>query len=175
MPKGPIQALFVGRDTEKKGLDLLLKTWETMEIKHSLTVIGNQKTRSAASNVKLMGPQSNEIVQKEMTKCNLFILPCIKARNGDQDGIPVVLMEAMASGRPVISTLISGIPELVNQENGWLIKSRSQIELKNALHEAMSDNARQSKGKKARMQIRNLQCTHDKHTDLMQSFFVKVV
>ena len=81
----------------------------------------------------------------------------------------------MASGRPVISTLISGIPELVNQKNGWLIKSRSQIELKNALHEAMSDNARQSKGKKARMQIRNLQCTHEKHTELMQSFFVKVV
>jgi len=43
----------------------------------------------------------------------MFILPCIIAENGDRDGIPVALMEAMAMELPVISTTVSGIPELV--------------------------------------------------------------
>ena len=56
-----------------------------------------------------------------MAACNLFILPCRKASDGDMDGVPVALMEALASGRPVITTSVSGIPELVDEKVGWMV------------------------------------------------------
>ena len=52
---------------------------------------------------------------------NLLILPAQVADDGDMDGIPVVCMEALANRRPVLSTTLSGIPELVNNEVGWLL------------------------------------------------------
>ena len=61
---------------------------------------------------------------------DLFVLPCVVAADGDQDGIPVALMEAMALGVPVISTPVSGIPELIQHDrNGLLAKPRDEGEL----------------------------------------------
>jgi colanic acid/amylovoran biosynthesis glycosyltransferase len=52
---------------------------------------------------------------------DLFVLPCVTARDGHHDGIPVALMEAMACGVPVISTRLSGIPELVEDGKGGIL------------------------------------------------------
>ena len=53
---------------------------------------------------------------------HVFQLPSVKGADGDMEGIPVALMEAMAVGIPVVSTLHSGIPELVEADkSGWLV------------------------------------------------------
>lgn len=66
--------------------------------------------------VVLAGPRPQEEVTRMMSEAALFVLPSIVAPDGQMEGIPVALMEALASGRAVVSTTLSGIPELV--ENG---------------------------------------------------------
>ena len=69
---------------------------------------------------------------------NLFVLACKRDQNGDQDGIPVVLMEAMAIGIPVISTKISGIPELIqHKKTGFLAEPDNVDSLVEALETAI--------------------------------------
>jgi colanic acid/amylovoran biosynthesis glycosyltransferase len=73
----------------------------------------------------LHGARDESFVQQKMAEAHLFILPSITAANGDQEGTPVSLMEAQAAGLPVISTLHSGIPEVVlDGETGFLIPER---------------------------------------------------
>jgi len=72
--------------------------------------------------VHLLGPRSQDEVAKMMAEATLFALPSIIAPDGQMEGIPVALMEAMASGRAVVSTAISGIPELIEHGvNGLLV------------------------------------------------------
>jgi len=175
LPKGSLKALFVGRETEKKGLAQLIEAWSALDKKHQLTVIGPKKRDLSSENIRFLGPMPNEMVKKEMEQANLFILPCKTAANGDQDGIPVVLMEAMASGRPVISTAISGIPELVNTDCGWLIAPDSKIELNIAIKDAMNEKRREKKGGRGRMELEKNNFTRPVQTQLMANFFVKVV
>ena len=63
--------------------------------------------------VTLAGAKPQEVVTKMMADATLFVLPSIIAADGQMEGIPVALMEAMASARPVVTTSLSGIPELV--------------------------------------------------------------
>ena len=60
---------------------------------------------------------------------DLFILFCKVGKDGNQDGIPVALMEAMAIGLPVISTHVSGIPELIKDGGGYLVKENDEDNL----------------------------------------------
>ena len=74
------------------------------------------------SSVRLQGLLRQHEVARLMGECDVFMLPSIIAENGNMDGIPVSLMEAMAAGRPVIASALSGIPELVDNEiNGLLV------------------------------------------------------
>jgi glycosyltransferase involved in cell wall biosynthesis len=71
-----------------------------------------------------------------MSESNLFVLPCRQAPDGDLDGVPVAMMEALACGRPVISTPVSGIPELIDDEVGWMVPPDSPDALCRALSHA---------------------------------------
>lgn len=73
-------------------------------------------------------------------QATMFVLPCQIVDNGDRDGIPNVLAEAMATGLPVISTDISGIPELVvHRNNGLLVPQRDVHALAKAMEELLTD------------------------------------
>ena len=77
------------------------------------------------TNVKFLGWTSPKETKEYLGKCNCVILHSVTARNGDQEGIPNALMEAMAMELPVISTVHAGIPELVKHGiNGFLVKER---------------------------------------------------
>ena len=131
--------LSVGRLVEKKGFDILLKALSILKNNGELfqaVIVGNGPLYSdliqlsdklgLKENVTFTGPLESSIVRSYLFKCDLFVLPCKRATNGDVDGIPVVLMEAMACGKPVISSAISGIPELIKDgENGILIQENN--------------------------------------------------
>ncbi|MBX3321339.1 MAG: glycosyltransferase, partial [Nitrospira sp.] len=71
----------------------------------------------------------------------VFVLPCHIVDNGDRDGIPNVLAEAMACGIPVVSTTVSGIPEVINdRRNGLLVAPRHPEALAKAIEELLVDS-----------------------------------
>jgi len=124
----------LGRLVEKKGMDTLIAAMAGLSrngFNFRLEIAGDGPMLSELKEmvlekglngkVRFMGALPHEEALKWFRGLDLFILACRKDSNGDQDGIPVVLMEAMAMGIPTISTRISGIPELIeNGETGLL-------------------------------------------------------
>lgn len=71
--------------------------------------------------VKLVGFKPQEEIKRYLDEADIFLLPSLTAADGDMEGIPVALMEAMAVGLPVVSSEHSGIPELIEHNvSGWL-------------------------------------------------------
>ena len=109
------------------------------------------------SEVKLLGRIENSTVPGWLFEQDMFVLPARVDKNGDMDGIPVVLMEAMSQGIPVISTKISGIPELViDQETGLIVSADDPKELASAIQLLIEDQQlRNSLVKNARDHVVN--------------------
>jgi glycosyltransferase involved in cell wall biosynthesis len=90
--------------------------------------------------VSLLGAWPQERVRSKMLEAMVFVLPSIVAKNGNKDGIPVVLMEAMASGTPVITTRVSGIPEIVKDGySGFLTNPGDYEELASKIELLLAD------------------------------------
>lgn len=86
--------------------------------------------------VELLGPRTQEEVSRFLQTANCYVQPSVVTSTGKMEGIPVALMEAMASRIPVIATAISGVPELVRPgETGWLVPPENV----DALADALSD------------------------------------
>lgn len=130
--------LSVGRLVPMKGFDILLAALAELNGRgthFSCTIIGEGPERprlealrrelGLEACVDLPGPMPQNEVVRHMSESTLMVLPCVVAPNGQSDGIPNVLMEAMATGLPVVSTRISGIPELVEDGvNGRLVPAQ---------------------------------------------------
>jgi glycosyltransferase involved in cell wall biosynthesis len=78
--------------------------------------------------VQLLGARDQHVVKELLAEADTFVLPSVVARNGYMDGIPVALMEAMASGVPVIASRLSGIPELVRDRDTGLLVTPNEAE-----------------------------------------------
>jgi colanic acid/amylovoran biosynthesis glycosyltransferase len=84
--------------------------------------------------VKLLGACEQRVVKGLLAEADTFVLPSVVARNGYMDGIPVALMEAMASGVPVIASHLSGIPELVRDgDTGLLVRPNEAEAIRDAI------------------------------------------
>jgi SAM-dependent methyltransferase len=91
--------------------------------------------------ILLPGSVTLEEVKKYYRRAWLFALPCVDTNGGNRDGIPNVLMEAMAMGLPVVTTTNSGQPELIDSGvNGLLVRPRSPIELADGMMTLFSDD-----------------------------------
>ena len=123
-PSGPIHALAVGSLIEHKGHRILLEALTDPQLERvHLTLVGDGPERQSleaaarsaglAERVQFLGSRREDEVAELMQGCDLFVLPSLIATSGRMEGVPVVLMEAMASGAPVVATRLSGIPELV--------------------------------------------------------------
>src|SRR5262249_39207664 len=130
-----VRLLCVARFQEKKGIDTLLDACALLRdrrVPFHLELIGEGPLRTELEaqvarldpgrRVTLPGRRSQEEVAEAMKACHLVVMPCRRDSTGDMDGIPTVFMEALATGRPVVSCALSGVPELVRDgETGALV------------------------------------------------------
>jgi glycosyltransferase involved in cell wall biosynthesis len=142
---GPLRLLSVCRAVEKKGLDDLLRAvarlpaaldWRLEHVGGGALV---PKLRALAGRlgiagrVAFLGALTQDRVIEAYAGADVFVLASRIARNGDRDGLPNVIMEAMAMGLPVVSTALSGVPEIVTAETGLLVPQRDPAALAAAL------------------------------------------
>ncbi len=134
-PSRVFRVSTVCRLVEKKGVDTLLRAIAILigrDMKVQLTIAGDgpdrERLMKIADELKLgdaarwLGAISNEKVSELLGESDVFALPCRPDARGDKDGIPVVLMEAMACGVPVIGGNLPAIAELIeDRENGFLV------------------------------------------------------
>lgn len=142
---GGQKLLFVGRLAAVKGLPVLLEAMPFLE-GAILTVIGDGPDRAAletqaaslGDRVRFLGYQSQAEVAEALKTNDIFVLPSFA------EGVPVVLMEAMAAARPVVATRIAGVPELVEDGvSGLLVAPGDRAGLAQELSDLMQDEARQ--------------------------------
>jgi glycosyltransferase involved in cell wall biosynthesis len=96
--------------------------------------------------VFVSGERTHDELKQLYDQCTIFCLPCIVAHDGDRDGIPNVLVEAMAMRLPVVATNISAIPELVQDGvNGLLVPEKDVAALARALERLLHDAALRGK------------------------------
>ena len=159
-PKGPVRLVFVGRLAPVKGVRVLLEAFEQARAGGTdlrLTVIGDGPDRTAiqamaaglGDAVCFTGYQSQDEVAAHLAESDIFVLASFA------EGVPVVLMEAMASGLPVIATRIAGIPELVaDGESGLIVAPGDAAALADAILRLVADPAqRQRMGRAGRATV----------------------
>jgi len=127
--------LAVGRLVEKKGFDVLidaaaLLAQRGVDCRFSIVGTGDQEEslaarigeRGVADRVQLLGAQDQAVVRDLMVKSTLMCLPCRIGEDGNRDALPTVLLEALATGLPCISTPVTGVPEILGGgETGVLV------------------------------------------------------
>jgi len=175
----------VARLVEKKGLDDLIAAADILRRRgraFQLEIIGTGPQRDAlqaqaerlglADCVRLPGDQAHEKVCLAYQRASVFALPCVIASNGDRDGIPNVLLEAMASGVPVVSTPVSGIPELIEPGvNGLLVSPNDPAALAEAIDKLLaSQELRERLARAARAKIESSFSLHASADSLLALF-----
>jgi colanic acid/amylovoran biosynthesis glycosyltransferase len=124
-PGQPTRLISVARLVEKKGIEVALRAIASLlpNQRISYTVVGDGPLRKQLTEltaelglnaeVRFTGALPQQEVVKLLTESDILLAPSITAEDGNEEGIPVAIMEAMAMGMPVVSTRHSGIPELV--------------------------------------------------------------
>jgi glycosyltransferase involved in cell wall biosynthesis len=158
----------VGRLVEHKGFKPLINACETMKqrgLSFNCIIIGEGDQRKELEElirsldlsdiVHLGGAMEQNDVLRAISSADLFVLPCVVEKNGMQDGIPVALMEAMALQIPVVSTKVSGVPELIKDGAGLLVEPGDASALADAMEAVyrLSDQERKEMGAKGRVII----------------------
>ena len=149
----PHQILTVGRLDPIKGFATLVEALALLQargVDFQCRLLGSgpldaslralAQARGVADRIEFCGAQPQDVVRRWMGEAALFVLPSEVAPDGNRDGIPVALMEAMATGCPVVSTRVSGIPELVEHEaTGLLVDEKQPAALADAMQRLLED------------------------------------
>jgi glycosyltransferase involved in cell wall biosynthesis len=135
--KGMDLLILAAQELRKREIDFIIELGGSGELKNDLRELVNQY--SLESHIVFAGAISHHQVSAWLQKADIFVLACKQDRHGDQDGIPVVLMEAMAMGIPVVSTAISGIPELIQDGvSGFLATPNDPMSLTDKICQALN-------------------------------------
>lgn len=163
--------LCIGRQTEKKGIDTLLRGFARIAHKHPEVMLWQVGTgplgdelRATARELKIedrvrfLGAKPHEEILKLLQGAEIFALTSQKAKDGDCEGLPIVILEAAACEIPTVSTWHSGIPEaVIDGETGFLVPERNDRALAEKLDLLLSDRALgEAMGRRARESI----CEH---------------
>ena len=138
----------VARLSAQKGLPLLIEACDRLHVSgenFTLTIVGDGELRDEIAAdirrrgldnvVALVGVRSSAEIREHLARARALVLPSFA------EGLPVVLMEALASHRPVITTAVAGIPELVDASCGWLVPPGAEEALADAMREALNSSA----------------------------------
>jgi colanic acid/amylovoran biosynthesis glycosyltransferase len=151
----PAQIVAVGRLVEKKGFADLIEACALLagrgrDFRCQIVGTGSLESHLRArigqlglqAKVELAGPRSESEVMKLIQRAAVLTLPCVIGMDGDRDGLPTVLLEAMALGTPCVSTDVTGIPEVVRDgETGLMVPQHEPAALAEAI-EGLLGNSR---------------------------------
>jgi glycosyltransferase involved in cell wall biosynthesis len=149
----PARIVAIGRLVEKKGFSDLIAACDLLARRgcaFSCRIIGSGPLQAdlqarieragLQKQVELVGPRPQVEVIQEVHCAAVLAAPCIVCQDGDRDGLPNVIQEALALGTPVVSTDVTGIPEVVRHgERGLLVPQRDPPALAAALERLLSD------------------------------------
>lgn len=182
----PLRLLAVGRLVEKKGFDVLIAALAQLFSPFQLRIVGEGPERSLLEGlittaglnkqIKLCGAKTHAELPEEYSSAHAVIVPSVIDSTGDRDGLPNVILEAMASGRVVIASDVSAIKSAItHDETGILVPSGDPIALATAI-ESIARNAslRTEIGRKARRRVEQDfdagQCA-ERFCDLLESVY----
>ena len=156
----------VGRLVAKKGFDLLIRAFARLDRQDQRLIIAGDgperaalvalaETEGVADRVDFLGSKPHAQALAVIRSGAIFALPCRTSSTGDRDGIPVVLMEAMAAGKPVIAGRLETIAELVEDKVSGLLVPPDDVEaLTDALAKLIDDaQARRTMGLAGRARV----------------------
>lgn len=148
----PGRIVFVGRLVEKKGLAVLLEALRSVDGEWSLEVVGDGPLRApleaaaAGMPVRFLGALPRTELAKAYARAEVVAVPSVPAASGDQDGLPVALLEAMAAGCAVVGSRIAGIDAaVVDGDSGVLVPPGDPAALAEALGGLLADPVRRDK------------------------------
>jgi glycosyltransferase involved in cell wall biosynthesis len=158
---GSVRLLFVGRVVFQKGLDVLFRALASLptELDWELEIIGDGDARPAltleaaqlgiAPRITFSGWQDRAVIAERYRAADLFVFP------SRDEGMPNVVLEAMASGLPIVATAIAGSEELVREgENGHLVPTENAPALTDALARLIAQpETRRAMGRASRERI----------------------
>ncbi len=171
LDKKVINYLQVSNFVEKKGHAYTIEAFSLLLKKNPkvhLTLAGGGelyhkikqlvKEKNICDHVTFTGVVNDEKVKNLMEEADVFVHHSVTSKRGDQEGVPTVLMEAMATGLPVISTYHSGIPELIDDTlNGFLVNERDVKSYSEKMYEILlSDNKLRTNARKKVIEKFNL-------------------
>ena len=162
-----IEMITVARLVEKKGIEYAIRAVAALPRTLALryTIVGDGPLRAnleslirslgVSDRVRLTGWSDRDEVRSVLRESHVAVVPSVRASNGDEEGLPVFLMEAMATGLAVVATRHSGIPELVRHErDGLLVGERDVAALTNALERLVTSmDLRVKLGSSARQRV----------------------
>ena len=151
----PPRILGVGRLVEKKGFELLVEACAALARRSTdfdCAIVGagpleeelRERIRrlGVGDHVRLLGPRTQEEVARLLQGAAVLAVPSVVASDGNREGLPTVLVEAMALGTPCVGTDVTGIPELVRDgDNGLSVPQRDPDALAAALGRLLGDSA----------------------------------
>lgn len=113
-------------------------------------------TAGLGDSIRMLGPKPQHEVARLVRECDIFVLPSVIAHDGQMDGLPIALIEAMAAGKPVVAAPISGIPELVrNRATGLLVDMTHPDRIAEALQQLITNpDLREQLGQAAQERVR---------------------
>src|SRR3989344_500661 len=143
--------LFVGRLAEKKGVSYLIKAISLLNKEVRLLIIGDGPLKkdllsftnklNLKNKIEFLGYKTGKEKLKYFFDADLLVVPSIVTKIGDTEGLPVVIMEGLASGLPIIATDVGGIKEIIkNGYNGLIIKEKNSKEIANKIKLVIENN-----------------------------------
>ena len=142
----PVHMISVGRLVPKKGFDHLLQALSILQnkgVKFKATIVGDGEEETKLQEmshrlqldqcVHFTGGLSIEEVRKHCAESAMMVLACVPDADGNMDALPTVLLEALALDLPIVTTTLTGCPEIVGEDAGLLVEPANPQALADAI------------------------------------------